>query len=238
MRLVFTSDKDLSSDMDRVIFVAVIHTDVESVGRARETVSTTNPEVVAVELDHQRYEQLMNPDESLENWIPPSTGDAAQELIQHMANLERSLGEITGSSVGEEMLAAIEEGRRIGAKIALVDRPIQATMQALMKVPLDEIYRLMGSVPEATMDIQDGDGTEILEILKKEGAVNDLMHDFNTEFPGLADALIHQRDLYVANALKTILNDVPGKIVAVLGAGHIEGVRRALKNLLENEAAS
>ena len=228
----------MSSDLDRVVFVAVIHTDVESVDRARETVSAIRPDVVAVELDHQRYEQLMNPEESMENWIPPSTGDAAQDLIQHMANLERSLGEITGSSGGEEMLAAIEEGRKIGAKIALVDRPIEATMQAIMKVPLDEIYRLMGSVPEAAKDIQDSDGSEILDVLKEEGAVKDLMQDFNNEFPGLADALIHQRDIYVANALKTILNDVSGKIVAVLGAGHIEGVQKALKSLLENEAAS
>jgi pheromone shutdown protein TraB len=221
-----------------VTFVAVIHTDTESVERAREAVRSVQPDVVAVELDHQRYQQLIDPDRTMINWTPDSSGDAAQDLIQHMATLEKSLGEITGSSVGEEMLAAIEEGRKIGAKIALVDRPIHVTMQAIARVPLDEIYRLMGVVPDAQKDLQEGDATDIMGMLKEEGAIENLMKDFTSEYPHLADALIHQRDLYVANALRSIMRDVQGKIVAVLGAGHIEGVRKALLDLLETEAAS
>jgi pheromone shutdown protein TraB len=228
----------LSKDLDRVVFVSVIHTDTESVERARETVIAVQPDVVAVELDHQRYQQLISPDKTMENWVPPSSGDAAQDLIQQMAILEKSLGEMTGSNVGEEMLAAIEEGRKIDAKIALVDRPIQATMQAISRVPLDEIYRLMGVVPDVKKDLQEGEGTDILGMLKEDGAIENLMKDFNSEYPGLADALIHQRDLYVANALMSILKDVSGKIVAVLGAGHIDGVKKALTNLLESQAAS
>ncbi|MHA2139941.1 MAG: TraB domain-containing protein [Candidatus Thorarchaeota archaeon] len=228
----------MSKDLDRVVFVSVIHTDTESVERARETVIAVQPDVVAVELDHQRYQQLISPDKTMENWVPPSSGDAAQDLIQQMAILEKSLGEMTGSNVGEEMLAAIEEGRKIDAKIALVDRPIQATMQAISRVPLDEIYRLMGVVPDVKKDLQEGEGTDILGMLKEDGAIENLMKDFNSEYPGLADALIHQRDLYVANALMSILKDVSGKIVAVLGAGHIDGVKKALTNLLESQAAS
>lgn len=218
--------------------MSVIHTDTESVERAKEAVKEVQPDVVAVELDRQRYQQLIDPDKTMENWEPVSTGNAAQDLIQHMAILEKSLGELTGSNVGEEMLAAIDEGRKIGAKIALVDRPIQLTMQAITRVPLDEIYRLMGVVPDAQKDIQDGDARDILGLLKEEGAIENLMKDFNSEYPGLADALIHQRDLYVANALRSIMKDVPGKILAVLGAGHIEGVRKTLVDLLESEAAS
>jgi len=228
----------LSDEIDRVVFVAVIHTDTESVKRAKEAVKEVQPDVVAVELDRQRYQQLIDPDKTMENWEPASTGDVAQDLIQHMAILEKSLGEMTGSNVGEEMLAAIEEGRKIGAKIALVDRPIHVTMQAITRVPLDEIYRLMGVVPDAKRDIQEGDATDVLSMLKEEGAIENLMRDFYSEYPGLADALIHQRDLYVANALRSIMKDVPGKIVAVLGAGHIEGVRKELVDLLDSEAAS
>ncbi|TET08166.1 MAG: TraB family protein, partial [Candidatus Thorarchaeota archaeon] len=54
-----------------------------------------------------------------------------------------------------------------------------------------------------------------------------------TEFPKLAEVLIEQRDQYVAKALQFILNDVEGKIVVVLGAGHIQGVKSALNQLLQ-----
>ena len=139
---------------------------------------------------------------------------------------------MTGSNIGDEMLAAIEEGRAVGAKIALVDRPIQTTIQAMMQVPLDELYRLINMLPDATKDIETGGARDILEMLKMDGAVEDIMKQFKTEFPNLARVLIEERDLYVARALKFILNDVKGRIVVVLGAGHIPGVKETLENIL------
>jgi pheromone shutdown protein TraB len=219
-------------ESDRIVFVAVIHTDVESVEEARRVVRETKPDVVAVELDHDRYHQLMNPHED-GVILPQGSVDMAQDLMQQLAMLERSLGNITGSDVGDEMLAAIEEGRAIGAKIALVDRPMTATVQAMMRVPVDEMFRLTSMLPDATKDIENGGASDLLAMLKEDGAVEDLMKQFRKEFPILANVLIEQRDQYVAKALHYILNDVEGKIVAVLGAGHIQGVKAALGLLLQ-----
>lgn len=218
--------------IDRIVFVSVIHTDLESVKHVRQAVRNTKPEVVAIELDHERYQQLINPSDMHTDNHPHMTGNSAQDLMQQLAILERSLGEMTGSNIGDEMLAAIEEGRTLGAKIALVDRPMQATIQAMMQVPLDELYGLIKILPDATKDIEGGGANDILEMLKMEGAVEDIMKQFQTEYPTLARVLIEERDLYIAKALRFILNDVAGKIVVVLGAGHIQGVKVALENLL------
>jgi len=220
----------VAGDIERVVFVSVIHTDLESVEEARRVVRETKPDVVAVELDHERYHQLNNPPE--EEPVP-FAGDAAHDLMQQLALLEKSLGEITGSDVGDEMLAAIEEGRAVGAKIALVDRPMADTIRAMMQVPMDELYRLTGLLPDATKDSENGGAGDLLAMLKEDGALDDLMTQFKTEFPGLADVLIGQRDQYVAKALQFLLNDVKGKIVVVLGAGHIQGVKAALTQLLQ-----
>ena len=101
-----------------------------------------------------------------------------------------------------------------------------------MKVPMDELYRLTGLLPDATKDLEEGGAGDLLAMLKEDGAVDDLMEQFQTEFPGLAEVLIRQRDQYVAKALQFLLNDVEGKIVVVLGAGHIQGVKTALNELL------
>lgn len=223
---------------ERVIFVGVIHTDVDSVNHVRKAVKATKPDVVAVELDRDRYQQLLHPPTEKEMEDQPATGNVVQDLFQQIALLEKRLGNVTGSDVGAEMLAAIEEGRKLGAKIALVDRPIQATMQAIMSVPLDEVYRMVNMIPGATDEIQDGAAEDLMTTLKEEGAVDEVMEQFRSEFPHLSNALINERDRYVASALCTILNDVKGKIVAVLGAGHIEGVRKALSKLLESQAGS
>jgi len=220
----------VAGESERIVFVSVIHTDLESVEEVRRVVREIKPDVVAVELDHDRYQQLMNPPEN-QAAVSPISGDMAQDLMQQLAILEKSLSEITGSDVGDEMLAAIEEGKAMGAIIALVDRPMVATVQAMMQVPINEIYKLTEMLPDATKEIKNGGAGDLLSMLKEDGAVDDLMDQFKAEFPGLANVLIEQRDQYVAKALHFILNDVKGKIVAVLGAGHIQGVKTALEHM-------
>lgn len=222
------------SEIERITFVPVIHTDLESVENVRKAVRDVKPQVVAVELDRDRYQQLVNPHGDNGSNTPLGTGDSAQDLMQQLALLEKNLGVMTGSNIGDEMLAAIEEGRTIGAKIALIDRPMKATIQAMMKVPLSELYGMFNSLPEAAQDIEGGGATDILEMLKKEGAIEEIMQQFQSEFPGLTRVLITERDEYVAKALQFILNDIKGKIVAVLGAGHIQGVRASLEKILES----
>jgi pheromone shutdown protein TraB len=209
---------------------------MESIEQARSMVKKVRPDVVAVELDRERYEQLMNQTEYSE--VPQPSGNAVESLLYQIALLEKDLGQIIGSGVGNEMVAAIEEGRKIDAKIALVDRPMRDTVNALMKVPLDEIYKLMGLIPQATDDIENGNGFDLISMLKEEETVDTLLEQFETEFPMLFNVLVRQRDEYVAHALLTILNDVQGKIVVVLGAGHIDGVKSALKQLIKTESAS
>ncbi|MHA1850466.1 MAG: TraB/GumN family protein, partial [Candidatus Thorarchaeota archaeon] len=188
-----------------------------------------------VELDHDRYEYLKNPNAESELTTMPLTGDTAQDLMQQLATMEQALGGITGSNVGDEMMAAIEEGRAIDAKIALVDRPMKTTIQAMMTVPLDELYGLIEMLPNATKDIEEGGVVDLMDMLKEDGAVDDIVEQFRIEFPGLTKVLIEERDLYVANALHFILNDIEGKIVAVLGAGHIQGVKAALEDLISKD---
>ncbi|TFG31660.1 hypothetical protein EU528_05615 [Candidatus Thorarchaeota archaeon] len=224
----------VGSRSERIVFVAVIHTDLESVEEVRRVVRQVQPDVVAVELDHERYEHLSNPDAQGDLTTMPLTGDTAQDLMQQLAAMEQALGAITGSNVGDEMMAAIEEGRAAGAKIALVDRPMKATVQAMMRVPLDELYNLTNMLPDATKDIEEGGAFDLLEMLKQDGAIEDVLEQFRAEFPGLTRVLIEERDQYVANALHFILNDVEGQIVAVLGAGHIQGVKAALEKLLSD----
>jgi len=221
----------VGNQFDRVVFVAVIHTDLDSVEEVRRVVRKIKPTVVAVELDHERYEHLSNPDAHNEIDTKSQTGDTAQDLMLQLAAMEQALGGITGSNVGDEMMAAIEEGRAVGAKIALVDRPMKTTIQAMMRVPLDELYGLIKMLPDVTKDIEEDGATDLMDMLKQDGAVDDILEQFRSEFPGLAKVLIEERDKYLAQALHFILNDVQGEIVAVLGAGHIQGVKAALEEL-------
>ncbi len=228
--------QSLSNELERVILVPVIHTDTESIKKAREIVLEIRPDVVAVELDRTRYHQLQNP-QSNDMPVPPSTGDSVMDLMNQIAMLEKSLGQMTGALAGAEMLAAIEAGREVNAKIALVDRPIEKTFQALMQVPLDEIYKLAEMIPDATEQVGDGNHGSIFAMLRDEDKVDELLEEFKKEFPALSNVLLDQRNIFIAKAIKSILSDVDGKVVVVLGAGHIEGVTRSLRKMIEADNA-
>ncbi len=217
-------------DIDRIILVPVIHTDSESVSRVREIIKLERPEVVAVELDHQRYQDLVGGSREGDNGTP--TGDGVLDLVRQLASLELSIGDATGSDVGAEMLAAIEEGRAIGARIALVDRPLSATMNALSRIPLDEIYGFLDIAAGTATSLQVEEAREMVASLKDKQTLADVMAEFRREFPSLCGVLIDDRDRYVATALLHILDDVSGRIVAVLGAGHVDGVRTHLEEQL------
>jgi len=53
------------------------------------------------------------------------------------------------------------------------------------------------------------------------------MHELSFAFPNVKETLIDERDYYLANK---ILNANGNKIVAVVGAGHIEGIKRNIEN--------
>jgi len=168
----------MPESLERVVFVSVIHTDADSVKNAKKAVREVRPDVVAVELDRERYKQLISSQSSNETPELPITGDVVHNLLNQIAVLENSLSGITGTGVGEEMLTAVKEGRKIGAKIALVDRPISATVHAIMQVPLDEIYRLTSLVPDATAEIEGGSAKDLMSFLKEDGSVDALMEQF------------------------------------------------------------
>lgn len=222
------------NDIDRVVFIPVIHVDEESVNRVRQKIHDIRPDVVAAELDRERYQQLISKGDAQPE-EPQSSGNIAIDFLSQIAILEQQLGDMTGTQAGNEMLAAIEAGRAVGSKIALIDRPFQETSTALMRIPLDEIYRLMHALNDAT-DVIEGTSQDFIVSLRDGEMVDSLLEEFEREFPAICDVLIHQRNQYIANALFSILNDVDGLIVAVLGAGHIKGVKSQLTKLLIQSA--
>src|SRR5690606_39308278 len=67
---------------------------------------------------------------------------------------------------------------------------------------------------------------EELEKMKSKDMLNSMLTEFSTSFPKLKEPLIDERDQYLAQKIK----HAPGqKIVAVLGAAHVPGIKEEIK---------
>ena len=126
-----TTEPATNGDAGSVTLVGTAHVSEESATRVRETIQTERPEIVAVELDENRYQQLRGetPDD-----IEPAELLQVNTVFQFLAYwmlsyVQARLGSRFGVEPGADMRAAIETADATGTRVALVDRDIQTTIR-------------------------------------------------------------------------------------------------------------
>jgi pheromone shutdown protein TraB len=132
----------------------------------------------------------------------------------------------TGMPAGEEMLTAIKSAQKAGARVELIDRDINLTLQRLVeRMGVREKMRLflellLGLLPfGARVD---------LERLTEDEIVTRLLSSLKRALPGAYEVLIEERNAYMAARIAILLASTKGKIVCVVGAGHVSGLCRRL----------
>jgi len=142
-----------------------------------------------------------------------------------LAYIQKKIGDEMGVKPGSEMLAAIEAAKRTGARVALVDRDVGITIQRFWSAMgfLDKV-RLIGSLIPAVF----GWGEDEIDIdsITKDDIVSQMISEFRKISPAAANVLVDERDAYIARNLFQLSKQ--GRVLAVVGAGHKEGIIRHL----------
>jgi pheromone shutdown-related protein TraB len=66
-----------------------------------------------------------------------------------------------------------------------------------------------------------------LQELMKQDVISQMMEEFSAIAPSAAEVLIHERDQYIAQ--KILDESKKGKVLAVVGAGHLKGIEQQLQ---------
>jgi len=125
------------------------------------------------------------------------------------------------------MLSAIEKAEKTGARVALIDRDIQVTLERFWnKMSFFEKMKLFGSLVGASL----GFGTEEIDVdtITNDDVVTQLVSGLRKFAPGAAFVLLDERNAIMAKNLLDISKE--GKVVAIVGAAHCEGIRKFLDN--------
>ena len=207
-----------------IIVVGTAHISQESIAEVRRTIETERPDVVAVELDPGRYQALTHPEQqaaSIKDIL--SSGKLYQFLVHWLlAYVQNKLGAEVGVKPGSEMLSAIDAARSVGASVALVDRDINVTIARFWaKMRLIEKLKML----IALLGITTGDEEIDIEEITNDDVISQLVTELRQFSPSAAQVLVDERDAFLAgNLLK-----LRGRIVAVVGAGHKEGIKHYLE---------
>jgi len=218
-----------------IILLGTAHVSKESVRLTADVIEAEKPDTVCVELCESRYQSIRQKDKWQDTDIVKVIKEKKSFLLLSnllLASFQKRIADKFDVKPGEEMIKAIETGEALGAEIHLADRNIRITllktwraMGLWSKVKL--LFQLVLSMGEID-DIKEED----IEKMKQEDVLHTLLSDVGRSLPILKDILIDERDQYLTHKIRT----APGnKIVAVVGAGHVPGIKKCWNTEIDIE---
>ncbi|MDR2897194.1 MAG: TraB/GumN family protein [Spirochaetaceae bacterium] len=222
----------------QIILLGTAHISKESIDEVSTLIREEGVDRVCVELDEQRYQSMKNP----ENWrsldiVKVLKSGQGFMLLANLvlSSFQRRMGENVGISPGDEMKAAIAESEALGIPFSLVDRSIQITLRrAWAKNSLWGKCKLAAALLSSAFETERVSAEQIEE-LKNKSAMDSMMGELSSYLPKVKEVLIDERDQYLASH---IWQAEGSKVVAVLGAGHLDGVESWIHRLAEGSASS
>jgi len=213
--------------MAEIRLVGTAHVSQKSVEEVRSVIEEFQPDIVGVELDRGRFISLR------EEAAEPSVGEIlkggnfGQLLVQWVLTyIQQRIGAETGVKPGAEMLAAVEEAEAHQKPVALIDRDIRITLSRFWgKMGIWEKIKLIGALIYSLVSVE-GQKIDVDEFTDQD-VVSAAMEEFRKFSPQGAQALIDERDAYLAHQV-LMLTGRYERVLAVVGAGHILGVQQYL----------
>ncbi len=230
-----TINKIFLDNGDEIILVGTAHVSQNSVDEVRQVIEDENPDRICLELDKGRYDSKTKESSYANMDLVKIFKEGKTFLVlanTALASFQKKMGTQTGSAPGEEILGAGKIATEKGIPFSLCDREIQVTLKrAWAKSNLWNKAKLIGTLLSSAFDKEEFKPEE-LEELKKSDTLQEMMNELAKELPGAKEALIDERDRYLA----TNILEAPGhKKVAVIGAGHANGIIKTIEKLEKGE---
>ncbi len=210
----------------KILLVGTAHISQQSVDLVNTVIDQEELDCVCIELDEKRYKALTQKERwQAQNLRTIVKNKQLSTLLVNllMASYQKRLGSQTGVTPGAELLAAANAAEKKGAEISLCDRDVRITLRrAWKKTPFWRKASLMASLIASLLTREDVSEEELQELRKKD-ALDQLLDEMGESLPEIKQVLIDERDIFLAEKIKAS----PGtKIAAVVGAGHVAGIKR------------
>ena len=220
-------------DGREIYLVGTAHVSSKSREMVEKILQEVDPDVIALELDSKRIDVMKNKSrfETMDIFKIIRSGETFF-FVGHLllASFQRKISDRTGTRAGEEFLSALAIAEEKQKKLELIDRPIHVTLKrAWNKSGFWQQIKMLTSIlfPGSEYDNLDEDK---IERLKDENELSHIFQSLSEELPFVKEVLIDERDTYLAGKIQQIREKIT---VAVIGAGHLPGVVRALQKPID-----
>ena len=214
--------------------IGTAHVSRASAEAVREFATSGDYDAIAVELCQARYDALTAERKWTDLDLYRILREGKAGLV--MANLalsayQRRIAEQFGIEPGAEMRAAAVAAKELDLPLQLVDRDLATTLKrSYANVPWYKRIYLSAGLALGMVSSEEID-EESIEKLKEGDILESTFTEFAEQSPELFEALIAERDRYMAARLREENREKEGrKVLVVIGAGHMEGIARELES--------
>lgn len=209
------------------------HVSQRSIADVEQAIATLAPDLVCVELDATRRDALLG------NTPRPRLLEVARRhgVVFAIAQLalssyQRRIGKRLGVKPGAELLAAIRAAEARAIPVELVDRDVHVTLaRAWAALTLPQRALVTGAFVVALARAGGDDiSREMIEQLKEQRALSDLLAELAKALPTVKAPLIDERDAYMASKLVEV-GGGRRAVLAVVGAAHVPGIAGHLRGV-------
>ena len=219
----------------RYTLLGTAHVSQASVDAVRSAIADGGYDAVAVELDEPRLQALTEPDAlaKLDLIQVIRTGRTAMFAANlALSAYQRRLAEQLGIEPGAELKLAALQAREQGLPVHLIDREVGLTFKrASARLGFWGRAKLGGGLLGSLLVSEDV-GHDEIEKLKQGDMLEASFNEFASESPEIYETVIAERDRYMAARLREV-GETSGpeirEVLAVVGAGHLQGMARHLR---------
>ncbi len=224
---------DVQVGNSRITLLGTAHVSRASAEKVKELLATEEYEAVAVELCPSRYNSLIDPDSLARMDLFRVIRE--KKVLMVIASLalgafQQRMAEQFDIEPGAEQREAIKAAHDSHRPVLLIDREIGVTLKRVAhNVPWWKRITLFTGLIASIISHEEVSEEEI-ERLKEGDILETTFAQFAAEQKDLYLPLIDERDQYMAaRLLEEVQRDGHENLLAVVGAGHLKGIRSYLE---------
>ena len=218
-------------------FIGTSHIAPASINEVETAILTYSPDIICLELDKGRFLALTSKAFKKKYSFKNMTSLVLSLIGSY---IEKKLAKIVNTSPGDEMKKAIEVAKKNNIKIELIDQNINITLKKLSKISKMEKFRILKDIvkgffisllPKAFLKKNPYELMKFdLAKVPEEKIIHLILNKVKKAYPGIYSILIQERNKFMANNINQLISNNPGKkILVIVGAGHVSGIKAFLR---------
>jgi len=218
--------------MDNLIVIGTSHVAKQSMEEIEKTIAQEKPDLIALELDPQRFQALLTNQKSR---IRPADiskiGFKGFLFALIGAYIQRKLGKMVGTAPGAEMLHAVKLAKKNNIPIALIDQDIAVTLKRFSQsLTWKERFRFVIDLVKGIFSPKKNLVKFDLAKVPPKQLVKKLIRELKGRYPNIYQVLVEERNKVMIRNLKYLKKEnLDKKILVIVGAGHEDAIRKAFE---------